>query len=118
MEKLTIERIKADALRDGGATYTAKGDAVALSRGYVVSLDYVGIVTTFARLSAHDVRKIKARAKKYGGFVGVWLDEKTGLLYLDVSQVYDDEKRAELFARANRQFAYYDASRAVSVYLD
>lgn len=117
MGKLTLERIKKDAIENGGATYTARGDDVLLSRGFVVSLDYVGIVTTLAKVSATDVRRMARRATKYGGFVGVWLDEKTGLLYLDVSQVYDDEKRAAMFARANNQLAYYDAARGVSVYV-
>jgi hypothetical protein len=47
--------------------------------------------------------------------LGGWLDEETGLVYLDLSVVVDGAEEAEQLARQHNQEAYYDLERGQTV---
>lgn len=118
MGKIDLWKVRDDIERDGGATYGADGAKMLLARGYAVSLDHVGkVFKNVWQMTQTALNEMARRARRYHGYVGFWRDEKTGLIYVDVSVIYADEKTAARVARFNRQLAYYDIARGASVYL-
>ena len=120
-----LKEFVASTIENGGATMNvATGDVP--TSGYVVSM--MGNEQTFP-LFGNDVVKeilISGAVKLFleenivefvyaENFIGSWIDD--GLLYLDISNVYESEHDALRVAVANKQLAYYDISNAKTIEL-
>ena len=118
-----LKEFVASTIENGGATMNVVTGVVPTS-GYVVSMQ--GHEQTFP-LFGNDVVKeilISGAVKLYleenivefvyaENFLGSWIDD--GLLYLDISNVYESEHDALRMAVANKQLAYYDISNAKTI---
>lgn len=118
-----LNEFVASTIENGGATMNvATGDVP--TSGYVVSM--TGIEKTYV-LFGNDVVKeilISGAVKMYvkdnddilslpGMYLGSWIDN--GVLYIDVSNVIDNEHDALRMAVANKQLAYYDLKNAKTI---
>ena len=118
-----LKEFVASTIEDGGATMNvATGDVP--TSGYVVSM--TGIEKTYV-LFGNDVVKeilISGAVKLYvkdnddvlslpGMYLGSWIDD--GVLYIDISNVIDNEHDALRMAVANKQKAYYDLNNAKTI---
>ena len=118
-----LNEFVASTIENGGATMNvATGDVP--TSGYVVSM--TGIEKTYV-LFGNDVVKeilISGAVKMYvkdnddilslpGMYLGSWIDN--GVLYIDISNVIDNEHDALRMAVANKQLAYYDLNNAKTI---
>ena len=108
-------------LANGGATLTKdKKDAI-LHCGYMVSIPnlWTKVLTTdtdYATIekAIDDMSKIVIPNASY---VGVWVDTKQGLIYIDESFHYYDKGIALMLAKEKGEKAIYDIERGESIYL-
>jgi hypothetical protein len=118
-----LKEFVASTIENGGATMNvATGDVP--TSGYVVSM--MGNEKIY-KLFGNDVVKeilISGAVKLYvkenddvlslpGMYLGSWIDD--GVLYIDISNVIDNEHDALRMAVANKQKAYYDLNNAKTV---
>jgi DNA topoisomerase-1 len=61
------------------------------------------------------VKRNKDLLAKPDHFIGAWHDPESGMVFLDVSVVTDDEKKATTLALEHDQIAYFDLARGASV---
>lgn len=120
-----LKEFVASTIENGGATMNvATGDVP--TSGYVVSIE--SSTKTFPLFGNEVVKEIliSGAVKLYleenivefvyaENFLGSWIDN--GLLYLDISNVYDNEHDALRVAVSNNQLAYYDLNNAKTIEL-
>jgi hypothetical protein len=118
-----LKEFVASTIENGGATMNvATGDVP--TSGYVVSTQ--GNEQTFQLFGNEVVKEIliSGAVKLFleenivefvyaENFIGSWIDD--GVLYLDISNVYDNEHDALRVAVANKQKAYYDLNNAKTI---
>ena len=118
-----LKEFVASTVDNGGATMNVATNDVPTS-GYVVSM--MGNEKTY-KLFGNDVVKeilISGAVKMYvkdnddilslpGMYLGSWIDD--GVLYIDISNVIDNEHDALRMAVANKQLAYYDLNNAKTI---
>jgi len=119
------EQFIASTIENGGATMNPSTGDVPTS-GYVVSM--AGNEQTY-KLFGNDVVKeilvsgavdlyVKENVVELShpeNYLGSWIDD--GMLYLDISRVYESEHDALREAVANGQKAYYDLDNAKTIEL-
>lgn len=103
---MTNNAIKTLVSTNKGATLTHNGNKYRLKDGYMVSVKgyerrYRRWGNLFNRLADY-----KDKAKKLGGYVGLWLHD--GYIYLDISKCYKDKAEAIAMGYANKQLSIYD----------
>lgn len=118
-----LKEFVASTVENGGATMNVATGVVPTS-GYAVSM--MGNEKTY-NLFGNDVVKeilISGAVKLYvkdnddilslpGMYLGSWIAD--GVLYLDISNVIDNEHDALRMAVANKQKAYYDLNNAKTI---
>ena len=118
-----LKEFVASTVENGGATMNVATGVVPTS-GYAVSM--MGNEKTY-KLFGNDVVKeilISGAVKLYvkdnddilslpGMYLGSWIAD--GVLYLDISNVIDNEHDALRMAVANKQKAYYDLNNAKTI---
>lgn len=107
------------AEKDGGFTYQPLSDREPKG-GYAVSIypdrSFAKDVNAlqFADLKRY-VRANKDLLSQPDHFIGAWHDPETDKVYLDISIVSDDEKKAADLASRHDQIAYFDLGKGASV---
>lgn len=106
-----VARDLIEGARQGGATVPTVVGSLVPDEGYVVG----GIETAIIRPTdldvfdaetwCHSVRHVTAQP---GVFVGSWQDSQTGLLYLDVVEVYPELAVAQTVAAERGELAIWD----------
>jgi hypothetical protein len=118
-----LNEFVASTIENGGATMNvATGDVP--TSGYVVSME--AHTKTFQLFGNEVVKEIliSGAVQLYarenddvlslpGMYLGSWIDD--GVLYLDISNVYENEHDALRVAVANNQLAYYDLNNAKTI---
>ena len=98
--------------REGGATTSAVANVDVPSTGYTVSIPGAGRRVLLDNLQPYDVSEWVSRNRALlaepNYYAGAWLDRETGLVYLDVNEVFADLSDAALAAVAAGQIAVYD----------
>ena len=119
------EQFIASTIKDGGSTMNVVTGDVPTS-GYVVSI--AGNEHTYKLFGNEVVKEIlvsgavdlyvKEKVVELShpeNYLGSWIDD--GMLYLDISRVYESEHDALREAVANGQKAYYDLDNAKTIEL-
>lgn len=106
--------------RDGG--FTADPETLRpvlnLDSGYGVSGDHG--ITVFAlllspRLFWEAFRELAENARKTAAYVGAWIDRETGIVHLDVTDVYLDRASAIFAGKRHGQKCVWDFARECAI---
>lgn len=102
MKKNFLEVLKKHAKeKPEGFTVNLEGDLINKIGWYVAYKETQG---------THDfenIQKVIDHAKTHDGYIGGWLDRKTGLYYFDSVRIIKDVEEAEKFAKENEQIGIY-----------
>lgn len=108
-------------LANGGATLTKDKEYATMTKGYMVSIPnlWTKVLTTdtdYATIekAIDDMSKIVIPNASY---VGIWVDTKNGLIYIDESFHYYDKGITLMLAKEKGEKAIYDIERGESIYL-
>jgi hypothetical protein len=91
MRAKQIQTLVMEIILNKGFTANADGDLVRLDKGYMVSLE--------------------------GLYLGAWLDEQEGFVYIDVSSLQETKEAAIKFGIKNKQKAIFDNKNRVVINL-
>jgi hypothetical protein len=124
IDSLVYHQLFIDVHKDGGASldpvslqHALIGDRyIASFKGGVIipgengfGVNYWTFVRQLKEVTCRAI--VEARKRKYDGrtYVGLWLDRRTGSLYLDVSRSFKRRCDALRFAERNNQLSVYDS---------
>ena len=104
-----------DRLREGGGfTFNTRTGRALTGSGYVVANppgNVVVKVPTFTPEALEKAMRFNAQLlQRPGYYLGGWRNEETGIVHLEVSQVFEDRDEAIAEGRARREIAIFDLS--------
>lgn len=109
MTKKQLKQLKQHIIKTGGATIDADGHIMALSRGYMVSIEGFEKITTLKRLNRRMLRAhILHAIIMCNAYIGFWMDGNK--LYIDLSKNIEDKAQAIREGLNNKQLAIYDCA--------
>lgn len=119
MKKEEVKELIEKALKNGGFTIDKNRKAPKCKSGYVVS-DF-GREKTYLLNDKSDMVKLEKDIIVYfdyiqnedGANVGAWIED--GVLFLDISRIYQNKKEALKVGKKNRQLAIYDIKNDKSI---
>lgn len=95
------------ALHEGGASYWTTISTP--TTGYTVGIDRYGkIINSEQPNAVEEVKDYITQHHLDGAGIGLWVDQDTGILYLDVVLVFYDKDQALRYAVEQSQLAIYD----------
>lgn len=95
------------AIHEGGVTYWTT--ITAPSEGYTVGIDkHTETIDSEYPDAVYKVQDFITKHYLDGAGIGLWVDQDTLLLYLDVVIVFTDKSQALRFAAEQSQIAIYD----------
>lgn len=119
MKKELLQNILKEGIKNGGFTIDKNGKAPKCKSGYVVS-DF-GKEKTYLLNDKSDMLQLEKDIILYfdyiqsedGANVGAWIED--GVLFLDISRIYQNKKEALKVGKKNRQLAIYDIKNDKSI---
>lgn len=127
---MNLSDVYNDAFDNYGGTYAFENEFWGkpnFGTGYMVSLFGLELKVPFAefalwRLNAFvDNRRDEFNPAIAAGpaFLGIWITEEDGTeyVYMDISVHFEDEEKAEAFARDQMQLAYWDCKAGIAITL-
>ena len=107
---LSVAEMKNLILKNGGFSISPSGKKAS---GFMVSkMDY--IAKPISEFTQSDIDNAPVGKND---FLGGWLDTETGIVYLDISESYQDKMMALDVASDRKQLAIYDVKNDMSIYL-
>jgi len=108
-------------LEHNGITYDVRiGNKITYSEGYYVSLSRkFGKVIKLNKFCITDINKYIAHRADFlnspDHFLGIWINQNTSIVYLDISIHIKELEPALNFAKINRQLAIWDCANKTEV---
>lgn len=109
---LSIKDIQEKCINLSGFTLNINTMATPINGYCVAYKETQNIIATSLGIKA-----VLKHAKANAGYIGGWLDEKTGIYYLDSVKIFSDKQKAIRFAIENEQIAIYNLQNGEEIRL-